>query len=116
MEGRDEILIDLNTKNKLVCAEHINNHGGDIHTWVLLISHVEERTFHDGKKHLVIYRHVSSFYGNSIEHISLKPYSWGSIDDFRFYEANDDEKKLIKDIIKRKGFKYIKALNKLVKR
>ncbi len=116
MEGRNEILINLKTKSKLVCAEHIENHRGDIYTWVILISHVKEETCYDGKKHLVLYLHVSSFYGNSMEHISLKPYSWGSIDNYRFYEGNEDDKKLIKNIIKRHNFKYIKVLNKLVVR
>jgi hypothetical protein len=116
MEGRNEISINLKTKNKIVCAEHVENHGGDIHTWIILISHVKEETYYDGTKHLFLYRHVSSFYKNRMEHISLSPHNWGSIDDYRFYEATEEEKRVIKNIIKRNGFKYIKALNKLVKR
>ena len=116
MEGRDEIVIDINTKNKIVCAEHIENCGGNFHTWILLISHVKEETYYDGTKHLFLYRHVSSFYRNRMEHINLSPHNWGSIDNYKFYEATEEEKRVIKNIIKRNGFKYIKALNKLVKR
>ena len=112
MEGRREIQIKEDTKGKIVRIENQWDCYNKSY-WIVLISHIKERI--DGN---VIYRHVTIFHGaaNTWEGISLIPKNWGVYENCKFYEATEEEKQEIKELIKRRGFKYIKPLNKLIKR
>lgn len=117
MEGRQEITLDINSKGILVHAENdFDAHSGSY--WLLLISHVKERELVDGTVEIVIYRHASFFNGLNYEWegASENPENWGGIDGYKFYTVTEEEKNMIKCILKKKGFKYIKGINKLMQR
>ena len=116
MEGREIIKVDENTKGVFVCAKSKYDFGLGMY-WLILISDVKEKDF-EGNRFLQMWRHASIYYGlsGSIEYASETPFQWGSIGGYIFYKATEEEKKLLKDLIKRKNLKYVKALNRIIKR
>ena len=109
MANREQVIIDTNTKGRIVYAE-INS--GVKCKWILLISHVEPTS----NSSMMINRHVSYCIGINEPHISVIPSKWGEASRFNFFEPTELEIDMIKNIIKRNGLKYVKSLNKLIKR
>ena len=112
MEGKKEIQIDKSTKGKIVHIDFLT----DTTYWIVFISHIEQR-----EHSTVILRHASiyNFGEGNFEHweyISEKPEKWGPYVGCKIYEATEEEKQRIKDLIKNRGFRYAKVLNKLIKR
>lgn len=109
MANREQVIIDTNTKGRIVYAERDLGYKAK---WVLLISHVEPTSIPS----MMINRHVSYYINNNEPHISRIPVKWGEDTMFNFFEPTEYEIDIIKNIIKRSGMKYIKSLNKLIKR
>lgn len=82
-------------------------------TWVILIKRIEEDC--DGE--LRIIRHVSYDLSNR-ETYSDKNYegNWGLIDGYTFYMATEEQKQIIKNILKKKHKKFIKIINQVIDR
>ena len=107
MEGKKEIQIDKNIKGKIV---HLDLSDGTY--WIVFISHIEENRI---MRHASIYNFGKGKFGHW-EYISEYPENWGSWEGCKIYEATEEEKQRIKDLIKNRGFRYAKVLNKLIKR
>lgn len=112
MEGREIVQIKEDTKGKIVRIED-SSYGT---YWIVFISHIEQREHGS-----TILRHASiyNFGKGKFEHweyISEDPENWGSWEGCKIYEATEEEKQRIKDLIKNRGFRYAKVLNKLIKR
>lgn len=109
MANREQVIIDTNTKGRIVYAEITLGFKTE---WILLISHVEPTS--NGS--MMINRYVSYCININEPHISVIPSKWGETSRFNFFEPTELEIDMIKDIIKRNGLKYVKSLNKLIKR
>ena len=112
MKGREIVQIKEDTKGKIVHIEDFPNGT----YWIVFISHIEQREHGP-----IILRHASIYnFGKGKferwEYISENPENWGSYNGCRIYEATEEEKQRIKDLIKNRGFKYAKVVNKLIKR
>ncbi len=107
MEGREIVQIKENTKGKIV---HIGL--SDRTYWIVFISHIEKNRI---MRHASIYNFGKGNFRHW-EYISESPENWGSYAGYRIYEATEEEKQRIKDLIKNRGFRYVKVLNKLIKR
>lgn len=111
MEGREEVIIQPGMHGIILYAEckHPVEGWGD---WIILVADVRMRI--DGN--LAIFRYVSHSIKNGAGDADPRQVNWGLANDYRFYKAKEDEKKIILDKIKKKGFKYVKIINKLIYR
>ncbi len=118
MENRNEINVTLDTKGILVYAIP-KRAKTSIGEWILLIGHVENAFGIFGDKFEMIYVHASICVKGS--HLmypgcSKRPFPFGTTNNYTFYEATEEERKHMQDLIKRMKLKYVKALNKIVDR
>lgn len=106
---QEEIVLTRNTKGIITFAQC---EGDKNDVWVILIKRIEE-----DDEGLKIIRHISYDLTNKVIY-SDKNYegNWGHIDGYKFYTATEAQKQIIKNIIKEKGMKYVKVLNKLIHR
>ena len=115
MENCEEINIAPGIKGIVVRAVpdfdspyHKWNHSD----WIILI----ESVFINDEDIPEIVRFVSYDCEDKHFNISYSPQCWGDISGYKFYVASKKERKLIIDELKRRGLKYVKILNKLIKR
>ena len=103
--------IDVNTKGIVVFAKG-KYHFAD---WILLVTKVEDIGSPNG---LRIYGHI--FYNIDEDRWCFSSgdenYAWGNIKYWDFYEPTKEQIKLIVDALKRRGYKYVPLLNKLIKK
>ena len=98
------IYIDKNTRGVLVHA--VPKSSLDIE-WIVLI--------HSIRENLCIRRHVSYCLLTGECYIGETPGEWGYMYKYDFYEPTEDDFEIIKNIMKQKGYRFIKILNKLKK-
>lgn len=118
MENRNEINVTLDTKGILVYAipTRAKRSIGD---WILLIEHVENVFGIFGDEYEMIYVHASiCVKGNRLIYpgCSKNPFPFGITNNYAFYEATEEERKHMQDLIKGVRLKYVKALNKIIDR
>lgn len=110
MEERKEIILSKDTRGIVVFAEHEEYEDSK---WVILISRIEE----DYKGELKIIRHISYDISNC-ETYSDENYegNWGGIKGYKFYKATEEEKQIIKNILKKQNKRFIKIINQVIDR
>ena len=108
---RRKVDIGIYTKGIVVFAKGKNGYSD----WILLVTKVEDRGSSDG---LRIYGHI--FYNINEERWYFSEgdenYLWGHIKYWDFYEPTKEEIRLIVDTLKKRGYKYVPLLNKLIKK
>jgi hypothetical protein len=112
MEDRKEIILAKGVKGIIVYAKH---NSSPRQNWILLIDKVDDDTMSSYDD--MIYTHVSHCPGTKTTYFENAP-RWGWVNKmgFRFYEATEEEKKIINDLLKSRGLKYVKGINKVFKR
>ena len=117
MEKREPIEISTLSKGAIVFAKSTRPYFSD---WVLLIDYVTETNEHGVFcDDLMIYTHVSWIVGANLDDANVdKNKNWGVVKGYgyKFYKATEEEKNIIKQIIKSHNKKYIKIINKLIDR
>lgn len=110
MEERKEIILSKDTRGIIVFAE---NEEYKDEKWVILINRIEED--YDGE--LRIIRHVSYDLTNK-ETYSDKNYegNWGNIEGYKFYKATEEQKQIIKNILKKQNKRFVKIINQVIDR
>ena len=108
---RRKVDIDINTKGIVVFAKGKNGYSD----WILLVTKVEDRGSSEG---LRIYGHI--FYNINEERWYFSEgdeyYVWGHTKHWDFYEPTKEQIQLIVDALKRRGYKYVPLLNKLIRK
>ena len=107
---QEEIILSIDTKGIIVFAEH-EEYEND--KWVILINRVEED--YDGEIRII--RHISYDISNG-ETYSDKNYegNWGNIERYKFYKATEEQKQIIKNILKKQNKRFIKIINQVIDR
>jgi hypothetical protein len=109
MTERIPIVLNEKTKGIIVYAESKVRYD---YSWISLIKGITGSI-------PVVERHISyntedkKFY---IDDKKLRTGIMGLVGDYDFYIATDEEKKIIKDELKRRHIKFVKTLNKLIPR
>ena len=98
------IYIDKNTRGVLV---HAVPKDPNKREWLVLI--------HSINNSMCIRRHISFCPLTKECYISTHQGDWGLVHGYDFYEPTEDDLKTIKNIMKQKGYRFIKILNKLKK-
>lgn len=112
MTERIPILLNEKTKGIIVYAESKVSHNC---SWISLIKGVAFNWINTP----VVERHISynpeskNFF---VDYKEFRPGILGAVEDYDFYIATDEEKKIIKDELKRRHVRFVKALNKLIPR
>lgn len=109
-KNREPITITPRTRGIIVFAE---SEDYEDEKWVILINRIEED--YDGE--LRIIRHVSYDLTNK-ETYSDKNYegNWGNIERYKFYKATEEQKQIIKNILKKQNKRFIKIINQVIDR
>lgn len=101
--------ININTKGIVVFAKGKSSYDD----WILLVTKVQ-----DSPNGLRIYGHIFYNIGEDKWYFSEgdENYAWGNIKYWDFYEPTKEQIRLIIDALKRRGYKYVPLLNKLIKK
>lgn len=103
---RKPIVVDKHTKGRLVYAVDKDVPNQD---WLVLIHSVNDEGF--------IERHISIALKHNVININLMTLRHGTFSNtvyYDFYEPNEKDKKILKKVMKSKGVKFVKAINKLI--
>lgn len=84
--------------------------------WILLVASVEDRRKDYGSFHIRRWASYDFCEKRFNVEASLNAANWGYTNGFNIYLATDEEKQIIKDNLKKRGVKYVRALNKLISR
>lgn len=98
------IYVDKNTRGVLIHAVPKSSLDRE---WIVLI--------HSVRENLCIRRHVSYCLVTGECYIGETPGEWGYMYKYDLYEPTQEDKKLMKDILKKRKYKFIKILNKMKK-
>jgi hypothetical protein len=117
MEDREEVLITTELRGKFVFAKAPKGHSAYNHDWLLLIDKVGPDEVMPQKTNPMIYTHLSYDIVSHAIYLDECP-RWGWPDEmgYKFYTVTDDEKETIKRILKERNLRFIKAINKVIKR
>lgn len=105
-KDRKRIEINDKTKGRLVYVIHVVT---DTH-WIVLIDRILEG-------HNIIMSHMTIDLTRSNIIINIKPFiphTFSSINACIFFEPNESDKKFFHEVVKSRGIKYVKAINKLI--
>lgn len=108
MTERIPILLNEKTKGIIVYAESKVSHAC---SWISLIKGVVFNSLVE--RHISYNPESKNFF---VDYQEFRPGILGAVEDYDFYIATDEEKKIIKDELKRRHVRFVKALNKLVPR
>lgn len=117
MKGREEIAITTDIRGQFVFAKAPKRRSTYIHDWLLLIDRVGPDELMPQKTNPMIYTHLSYDMVSHAVYLNESP-RWGWADEmgYKFYTVTDDEKETIKSILKERNLRFIKAINKVIKR
>ena len=106
-----KVEIDINTKGIVVFAKG----RGDYDDWLVMVTKVEE-VENIGSKNFNVYGHIFYNITNDVWYFSSgdENYSWGHINHWDFYEPTKEQKQFIIDALKKRGYKYVPILNKII--
>lgn len=107
MTERIPILLNEKTKGIIVYAESKVSHTC---SWISLIKGVSTPLV---ERHISYNPESKKFF---VDYQEFRPGILGAVEDYDFYIATDEEKKIIKDELKRRHVRFVKALNKLIPR
>lgn len=115
---REEIIMEPGMKGIIVCAKCAKKtfFSPIDRKWIILVESVKSNNDLNCVANDII-RWVSYCVETDEAFINTNiPQCWGNTTNYKFYLATNEEKQIIKDIIRRNKFKYVKALNKLIRR
>ena len=116
-EEREPIEITTSTRGAIVFAKSTRSAFDD---WLMLIDYVTETNDYGFYRNdLMIYTHVSWRMDASLDDANVgKNKNWGVVKGYgyKFYKATEEEKNIIKKILKSHNKKYIRIINKLIDR
>ena len=116
MKGREEVILDVNTRGRIVYAKSNKSIYDD---YLVLINKVGPDKYDLKTPYLMIYYHVSLIVpGRSISVLENEEngrWSWDN-GEFTFYTPTPEEVEQIKNILKERGLKFVKGINKIIKR
>lgn len=107
----EEIIISQHTKGIVVHAKRERGQFNNERNWIILIQSVD--TTEDPVE---IMRWVSHCMETGETFIDTRPQKWGKTTNYNFYKATEEEKQLIKNVLKKYNLRYAKILNKLIPR
>ena len=84
-------------------------------TWVLLIAGVTNSP-QTSTDDLCVFRHVSYNLSNGRYSYGGPPSRWGKVKNYDFFIATDKQKEVIKEVIKHHNAKFVKILNRVIRR
>lgn len=117
LEEREPIDISTLSKGAIVFAKSTRPVFSD---WLLLIDYVTETNDYGAfRNDLMIYTHVSWNVETNLDDANVdKNKNWGVVKGYgyKFYKATEEEKNIIKKILKSHNKKYIRVINKLIDR
>lgn len=100
--------ISTSTKGVIVFAKGISGYSD----WIVMVTRVDD-----------IGSGVFKIYGHIFYNISEKKwyfsegdenYAWGNTNHWKFFEPTKEQKQLLVDALKEKGYKYVPVLNKII--
>lgn len=116
-EEREPLEITTSTKGVIVFAKSTRAIFDD---WILLIDYVTETNDYGAfRNDLKICTHVSWRVDANLDDANVdRNKNWGVVKGygFKFYKATEEEKNIIKKILKSHNKKYIRIINKLIDR
>jgi hypothetical protein len=117
MKGRKEIAITNELRGRVVFAKAPKGKRAYFHDWLLLIDKVGPDEVMPEKTNPIVYTHVSYDVESHATYLSDCP-RWGWPDEmgYKFYTMKDDEKEIIKKILKDRNLRFVKGINKVIKR
>ena len=105
------IYIDKYTKGILA---HAKPTCEEDRTWIILVHSIQEEW--NGKKKIFhVTRHISYCVDTNECYINEKPRGWGYLMKHTLCEPTEEDKQIIKNIMKKRKYRFIKILNKLEK-
>ena len=87
--------------------------------WIILVTNVKEKTdaWGDRKPYLAVYRYISyDMDEKEFRFSDGEPCNWGRTISYDFFLASEEQRKFIIKELTKRGYKYIKCRNKLIKR
>ena len=114
MKGREEVTLDVNTRGRIVYAKSNKSCYED---YLLLIDKVGPDNYDSETPYLMIYYHVSLIIPDRSIDVNrgIGRWAWNN-GDFTFYTPTPEEVEQIKNILKERGLKFVKGINKIIKR
>ena len=107
----EQIIISQHTKGIVVHAKRERGCFDNERNWIILIQSVQITP--TGTE---IMRWVSHCMETGETFIDTRPQKWGKTTNYNFYKATEEEKQLIKNVLKKYNLRYAKILNKLIPR
>ena len=108
-----KIEITCETKGRLVYATPKSNSVYSHGPWLVIISHIKT----DKKNNLLVIRHASYSFLTGIDYVDCDANAqWGLVSHYDFYEPSEEHIELMRKILKKRGYKYVKGINKMFKR
>jgi hypothetical protein len=113
--GKERTPIELNThlNGAILYAEGKKDLTSK---WIFLVASVEDRRKDYGSFHIRRWASYDFCEKRFNVETNLSAANWGYTNGYNIYLATDEEKQIIKDGLKKRGVKYIRALNKLIPR
>lgn len=113
-ENRREITITQNIQGIIVFAKACGRYYDD---WLLIIDKViPEYNFATHNPEPMIYTHISmTLNGDTVNLEDAPKWGWVNSMGFKFYLPTTEEMDIIKNTLRKKGYKFIKPLNKIKK-
>ena len=107
----EQIIINQHTKGIVVHAKRERGQFNNERNWIILIESIQITPIVTE-----IMRWVSHCIETGETFIDIKPQKWGNATNYNFYKATEEEKQLVKDVLKKHNLRYAKILNKLIPR
>lgn len=100
--------ISTSTKGVIVFAKGRSGYSD----WLVMVTRVDDV----GSGELKIYGHI--FYKISVKQWYFSEgdenYAWGSTNHWNFFEPTKEQKQLLVDELRKRGYKYVPVLNKIM--
>ena len=108
---RIKVDISTSTRGVIVLAKGISGYDDD---WLVMVTRVDDV----GSGELRIYGHIFYNISNRRWYFSEgdENYAWENISYWEFFEPTKEQKQKIVDALKKKGYKYVPILNKILKK
>ena len=108
-----KINIDKHTKGIIVYAK---SNSIDYRDWLVLVSNVTDSMYTPNELRLYGYVFYQCDGRNKWYFCEHEPKPWGDTGHWEFYEATNEQKQIIIDELKRRGYKYVPILDKLIQK
>lgn len=115
----EKVIPSINTKGVLLYAVPTGTSPfcGGVNDWVLLVDKLVPSIYEDGEFYVAT--HASYSFSHHVFFIKPdleKTFFWGGTSNYDFYLLSKTQKKFFIEQLRSCGYKFIKAINKLVER